>query len=124
MPNDIISIDMSDVLKGIPKLMGVAVKGLREGLSGTAEELMRLGNQEVPFDKGTLMQSGDVDDSGLLQEHPEIVVGYNTPYAARLHEHPEYHFKNGRKGKFLEDPLKRNLQTFRDFIAEKIKAAL
>ena len=85
MPNDnIVSIDMSDVLKGIPRLMGVAATGLREGLGGVAEELLRLGNQEVPFDKGTLMQSGDVDDSELGNEKPEIVVGYNTPYAARL----------------------------------------
>lgn len=30
------------------------------------------------------------------------VVSYDTPYAVRLHEHPEYNFQGGREGKWLE----------------------
>jgi len=35
-------------------------------------------------------------------------VSYDTPYAARLHEHPEYNFQNGRQGKYLEEPAMQN----------------
>lgn len=68
-------------------------------------EIMRLSQMEVPHDKGTLQNSGTVDQVG-----EDVVVGYHTPYAARLHEHPEYRFGKGRKGKYLEDPIKRNEQ--------------
>lgn len=70
-----------------------------------ANELLRLSQFEVPHDKGTLQNSGTVQ-----REANGWVVGYNTVYAARLHEHPEYNFQRGRKGKYLEDPLKRNLE--------------
>lgn len=67
------------------------------------DEIMRLSQSEVPLDEGTLK------DSGTVQRYQsDVVVGYHTAYAARLHEHPEYRFKNGRKGKYLEDPIRRN----------------
>lgn len=66
-------------------------------------EIMRLSQMEVPHDKGSLQNSGNVEEIG-----DDVVVGYHEPYAARLHEHPEYHFQKGRKGKYLEDPIVRN----------------
>lgn len=68
-----------------------------------ANEILRLSQAEVPLDKGTLQNSGNVEDFGDY-----MIIGYHTPYAARLHEHPEYHFQRGRKGKYLEDPIIRN----------------
>jgi hypothetical protein len=68
---------------------------------------MRLSQKEVPHDKGTLQNSGYVNFA-FGGSKGDIVIGYNTPYAARLHEHPEYHFQKGRKGKYLYDPIVRN----------------
>lgn len=69
-------------------------------------ELMRLSQKEVPHDEGTLQNSGTVETL-----RGDVVVGYNTKYAARLHEHPEYRFQKGRKGKYLEDPIRNNEST-------------
>lgn len=38
------------------------------------------------------------------------LISHNTPYAHRLHEHPEYRFQKGRKGKYLTDPIIKNAE--------------
>ena len=87
-----------------------------------ALELMRLSQQQVPHDEGTLQNSGTVEmDSDW---HRGVIVGYHTPYAAHLHEHPEYHFQKGRKGKYLEDPLMDNANVLNVRAAIKIKTKL
>jgi hypothetical protein len=84
-------------------------------LEVVADELLRLSQLEVPFDIGFLMQSGNTEPEGN-----DYLVGYNTPYAARLHENPQFKFKNRRKGKYLEDPLKKNRRIFLQFFNEKM----
>ncbi len=69
-----------------------------------ADEVLRLSQFEVPHDEGTLQNSGAVE----AQPNGDVVLGYHTIYAARLHEHPEYNFQRGRKGKYLEDPIRNN----------------
>ena len=85
--------------------------GLAAGLTGLikiAGEILRLGEREVPHDKGMLQTSGSFDPQGDL-----VVVGYNKEYAARLHEHPEYRFQKGRKGKFrIAAPTGRDHRAF------------
>jgi hypothetical protein len=41
-----------------------------------------------------------------------------------LHEHPEFNFKNGRKGKYLEDPIKNNLGIFKEYYGKMVKVAI
>lgn len=100
------------------------IKRLSEQIQGKSEaaggkicrELLRLSSFEVPHDKGLLQTSGTYE-----QVAPdEWLVGYNKVYAARLHEHPEYHFQKGRKGKYLEDPLKMNLSIFEAFWGQEL----
>lgn len=96
-------VDTTGFIAGIRKLGKSADTQKRFSAMDIGYEIMRLSQQEVPHDKGTLQNSGNVEQIG-----EDVVVGYHTPYAARLHEHPEYHFQKGRKGKYLEDPIKRN----------------
>ncbi len=72
-----------------------------------AYEVLRLSQEQVPHDEGTLQNSGAVEPL----PNGDVVLGYHTVYAARLHEHPEYHFQKGRKGKYLEDPIRDNADT-------------
>lgn len=69
------------------------------GLLEAAEALLEEANRTVPFDTGALMRSGE---SSLDREKLVSAVSYDTPYAVRLHEHPEYRFRRGRRGKWLE----------------------
>ncbi len=92
------------------------LKALQQGLDGMVDkaamdvgfEILRLSQIEVPHDEGTLQNSGVVEEVA-----GDVVISYHAPYAARLHEHPEYTFQKGRKGKYLEDPVRENLDVFK-----------
>ena len=94
---------------GIPKQTKAVIKKIVEGLWQACEvATVVIGNEsekEVPLDKGTLRDSWEVTP---LTTEIGFQIGYHTPYASRLHEHPEYKFKNGRKAKYLEDPINQN----------------
>lgn len=72
-------------------------------LNDQANEVLYESRNQAPFDTGTLVKQSSVENTGKL----ERTIIYRTPYAERLHEHPEYNFQNGRKGKYLEDPIKK-----------------
>lgn len=111
-----ITIDATGLLKGITKLLKETDHFSKKGLSDVAEEIMRLSSHEVPHDTGQLQNSGQVDPEG-----DGYIVGYNKVYAARLHEHPEYNFQKGRKGKYLEDPIKNNITALLHYYSNALK---
>lgn len=108
-----INFDTRSLMNGIDKLsrnFGMAADASVEDI---ATEILRLSQFEVPHDKGMLQNSGFVDSLG----NGESVVGYNKEYAAYQHEgrrangsYAIIHYQKGRKGKYLEDPIKNNLQ--------------
>lgn len=98
-----IEFDDKEFLAKLAVLKHAGIAGARTAEEDVGREVLRLSMFEVPHDKGSLQNSGAVDLFG-----GDVVVGFHMPYAARLHEHPEYHFQKGRKGKYLEDPIRRN----------------
>lgn len=113
-----ISIDDREFQEKLKQLGGTLMPtAVRQGVHNVATEILRLSGMEVPHDKGLLQNSGNVED-----EKDQSTVGYNKVYAAHLHEHPEYRFQKGRKGKYLEDPIKRNLGVFIQYIKEAMGA--
>lgn len=116
-----IEIDLSDLLTGVREIDNRVKKVSRQAVRDVATEVLRLSQFEVPHDVGTLQTSGHVED-----ERDESIVGYggnSAPYAVRLHEHPEYRFQKGRKGKFLEDPIKNNTGVLGKHFADTVKSA-
>lgn len=112
------SLQTDEVSMSLLSLMNVDQK-VSPALHDVAEEIMRLSQMEVPHHTGTLQNSGTVENIGGA-----VVVGYHTPYAARLHEHPEYRFQKGRKGKYLEDPIRRNADALGIRFGKNIKISL
>lgn len=102
-----IKVDISDVMNNLGKLDANGKKAAKYARAAVGDELLRLSQKEVPLDEGTLANTGISEEDGDDQ-----IVAYNTPYAARLHEHPEYNFQKGRKGKYLEEPIKHNQAPF------------
>lgn len=80
--------------------------GIMRGETLAAERLLALSAEQVPHDQGTLQSSGTVTPATNPDEG--AAVSYDGDYAVRLHEHPEYNFQKGRKGKYLEDPALEN----------------
>lgn len=92
------------VTANLPNLARAVRKGVSKGVIDAAMEAMRLTQEQVPHDEGTLQNSGTVES----MPNGDVILGYHTPYAARLHEHPEYNFQKGRKGKYITDPIEQN----------------
>lgn len=116
-----IKVNSSAFDKGMQSIQGRMNQASLKGLTSMALEIMRLSSYEVPHDTGLLQASGGV--VSMVGNFDSVFAGYNKVYAARLHEHPEYHFQKGRKGKYLEDPIKMNYDVLRDFYAESIRGA-
>lgn len=81
-------------------------KGLQKALILTCENIKTdlEDRQVMPFDKGTLEESLNVERSDNLSE---AIIATSTPYARRLYFHPEYHFRKDNhpnaKAKWYED---------------------
>ena len=104
-----IELDLTQLTLGTNRLNRLVKERSTEGINKIANELLRISQKEVPHDTGALQNSGSTDE----RNEKEVWVGYNKVYAARLHENPQYLFQGGRKGKYLEDPLKNNLNIFK-----------
>lgn len=96
-------VDISPLTAGLTQLSQKVTKSKIAAALSIAYEIIRLSAFEVPHDKGSLQNSATVQEIG-----DDIILGYHEPYAARLHEHPEYRFQKGRKGRYLIDPIVNN----------------
>lgn len=80
------------------------------GVKLGAEAIFEDAQGHVPYDEGDLSDSGEVnqgrDEGGRFTS--EAFVSYDTDYAVRLHEHPEYNFQGQGEGKWLEHAVQRN----------------
>lgn len=115
-----ITVDDKDFQKKMTDIVNVKIKEANmQAVHDIASEILRLSSFEVPHDKGLLQTSGSVVD-----EDEQSIVGYNKVYASRLHEHPEYKFQKGRKGKYLQDPIQKNMSIFIKYFKEAVAKAL
>jgi hypothetical protein len=102
-----------------PQAIGERIlNSLRPGLEAVGAAILEEANRHVPLapDGGALKESGRVtsaDDS--------VCVSYGTSYAVRLHEHPEYKFRDApeRGAKWLENAAKNVAPNAASIIAER-----
>ncbi len=94
-----------------------AVRGLKQGV----EHVLQVSRRQVPIEEGTLERSGttSVDEGNLT-----AAVSYDTPYAVKQHEDLSLRHDDGRKAKYLEDPIRSEADVVRDMIATQLRRAL
>lgn len=100
-----------------------------EGTESWAKAVLEDANQHVPFLEGDLEASGRVAEgqsrhgpTGMFSGN-EFFVSYDTEYAVRLHEHPEYNFRGKGEGKWLEKAVQRGARRAEQKIAPPLRAA-
>lgn len=83
----------------------VAPDAALRGLSDGGEFILEESQRQVPIEEAVLEGSGTVTvERG--QTRDEVSVSYDTPYAVRQHEDTTLRHDEGRKAKYLEDPMK------------------
>jgi hypothetical protein len=124
----------SDLARGLAAFQAKLDRHVERGLARAGSLLLRdciMETNKVPLDEGTLTGSGSVfvgnrhtesaapvggtpqpatsfSPPGFSAGQKVVTVGFNTPYAARLHEGVDFEFNEGDQGrgaKFLEMKL-------------------
>ena len=140
-----LTIDASQFVTSMKK--NITVDRARVGLGTAGMQLMNdcvMQIPTVPLREGMLRGSGSVhvenDLIGVSKDllgngTPAIgnvmnltpnqlvaIIGFNTHYAAYMHEHPEFNFTTpGSGGKFMEIPMSVNKTLYIGIIARKIR---
>lgn len=115
-------------------------KATETAITEASEDLLSKAQAVVPHDEGTLEASGSVlvlsngrpialrgPHHAAGQPRPGVVegiVGFNMPYALEQHERLDYQHAEGRKAKYLEDPLKENAAAYQRNIENHLRGAL
>lgn len=91
-----------------------------ESIRDVALDLQGKSVDSAPIDTGDLRISGY---TSFLKQRNEFTaeVGFNTVYAVRQHEDLTYRHPQGGKAKYLEDPLKENLDRYVQHIRKKVR---
>ena len=106
-----------DLVKSLVRRAG---KG---GIRAAGERLLEGADRNVPYLSGRLAATGKVSvaDEGASNAG---AVYYDTVYAARLHEHPEYTFRNGRSGKWVSRAIQEDGDAALRALADQIEGVL
>lgn len=96
---------------------------LVHGQDLAAERAAALAVELSPWDQGTLAAAHSVQRAETPEGGSAVVV--DTPYAARLHEHPEYNFStdaNPRaQGKWVEEAVVNNRRELGEIIRNRVR---
>ena len=104
------------VLKNLALSKIILNRQTKDGIEVTVNKIFRESKLEVPLDEAELLKSAFTKGRGL-----NTTIGYNMKYAAIQHENMQFMHNNGRKAKYLEDPVKRNKKNFPKDVRDKIK---
>ncbi len=127
-----LDFDLSALNAGLDALSKGVVEAVMKGLFLGGEQLRADSVMIVPFDKGFnggLAGSASTQLPVNLGDSCEVTVGYNMPYAARLHEDMTLHInqKNTvggqtRRQKYLETPAKENAEKYGKILSDAVTA--
>lgn len=76
------------------------VKALNTTAKDTLDDISD--SRVVPFDTGHLQEESSIVKKATLRTKKAFLV-WRARYATRLYYHPEFNFKNGRKGRWADE---------------------
>lgn len=135
------SFDISQFLNGLARGEQRQLDAAREAAGEFAEHVMSESQELVPVSptnpkhplyigtSGALQDSATVKDAEVTAEKVEVAIGYNTDYAAAVHERLDANHqypgrvKEKAQAKYLSEPMETNAPKFGPFVAERMKGA-
>lgn len=118
-----ITFDTSRFLRALtqtykPEAQAAAARAV--GVFG--EAVMGKAQRLAPVDTGTLKGSGVTDDPVIEDGRIRSEVGFNTDYAAAVHERLDLHHPQGQ-AKFLEAPMREMAPKLAGFVQDELRKA-
>jgi hypothetical protein len=106
--------DTSDFKTKTNELLKKVDETASKAVDAAGNKLLDLSQAVVPVITGNLKSTGKVKTKELTTE-----VSYDADYATKVHENP-----NSSHPKYLENPLKENVNTFLKVISQTLKEGI
>lgn len=90
----------------------------RAGLVDAGEQVLATGQRLCPVKTGALAGSGTLDDANA--DRGEVALGFNTGYAAIVHERRDVHHPQGQAG-YLAAAIRQELPRINQILGTKIR---
>lgn len=126
------ALELESFLAALPpvneKMIAAAARGLEKAalhVLGQAQEICPVGGPPTtPRDPapGTLKASGTTQGPEITASSIEMIVGFNTVYAAVQHERLDFDHNPPGQAKYLEQPLRQSGPIVEAAIAEALAA--
>ncbi|MEV7011545.1 hypothetical protein [Streptosporangium sp. NPDC051022] len=118
----------AELKMNLGKIKAAERAGAIKGLQVAAEHLLQVSREQVPHEEGTLERSGDPAERpgavSVADGELRAAVSYDTVYAVRQHEELTWKHDEGRKAKYLEDPMNSERQVMGEIVAAEIRRSL
>lgn len=111
---------LTEVEANINKIIKENWKDAKKGLLAEANIILNQSVKQTPVEFGVLRGSGTVEETKDDKDEYEVTIGFNTDYAAAVHENLNAYHSKG-KAKYLEDPLMARVDDIPKNIAKRIK---
>ncbi|MCC6679876.1 MAG: hypothetical protein IT445_03140 [Phycisphaeraceae bacterium] len=118
------SFDVSDFLRGLEG------EGKRRAIAAGEAAVDKFANHVIgqaqdlaPVETGALKSSGVAEKAEFVGHDIRAVVGFNTDYAAAVHERLDLHHDQGQ-AKFLETAMRTEAHKLRPFVESEMRKAL
>lgn len=115
--------DFSQFLRGVASAQRKQIAAAEKAVAQFAEHVVGGAQELAPVDTGALKASATASDTQLDGDRISAELGFNTEYAAAVHERLDVHHPQG-EAKYLENSLRKNGPKFGPFIAAQVKGAI
>ena len=117
------SCDISGFLKGMADADGKVPAAAVRAMAQFGEHVLGDAQVLAPVKTGALKASGATEPAELAGANVTKLIGFNTDYAAAVHEVLDAHHPQGQ-AKYLETAVQNNAPKMNPFIAERLKSAV
>jgi len=127
MPRYGVEIEAKELTKILVRGGAPAAKALGQALYREGAIVFEESQNEVPIDTGNLRASGKLGLPEVQGDDIVVEVSYGgaaADYALVVHEDMERNYRNGKKSKFLEDPVKRRISGLDGRLLSAVKKAM
>lgn len=115
------SVDISQLLEGLRRAEQAQLAAARQALGEFANHVIGDAQLLTPVDTGALQNSGVARDVTGDRDSMTAEIGFNTFYAAAVHERLELNHPVGQ-AKFLETAMRDNQPKLGPYVAAAMKA--